>query len=327
MISDRDVEFHHSSNDPYDWAETNYFGFYIPEKRIVGSIYTVARAQVGACVSDIVIHQGLSSDRYGCIHYDVSQHLPLPERFSDYHLANGLHVTSNNPPMDYRIDYVGFNGVEIHLDYKGLMLPFDIHDPSINPLAQADRDSNSGHGSAYRGHFDQSARVTGEIVLNGHRLEVDCIDTMDHSWGPRPERYQHQMGWIHAHFSENLLLHVIVHYDPAAPKDDQFKLANGYILRDGEVNAIVAAEFESDRIGQQVTSMRIRATDKSGQTLDICGAAIAGGPWICYSNQTSQNILMRWQSSCGHAGYGIAQELYPVDGAADRKRDALFPKI
>ena len=40
-----------------------------------------------------------------------------------------------NAPRDYRIDYVGSDGTEIHVDYVGIMQPFDIHDRDENPLA------------------------------------------------------------------------------------------------------------------------------------------------------------------------------------------------
>lgn len=329
MIFPEDVEFHTPIPTPVDWAETNFFGFYIPNQRIMGSIYTVARPGVGACVSDIVIYGGLSADRLDALHYDVGQHFPLPESLGDYSFSNGLRVHAIKPPRDYQIDYVGRNGVEFHLNYRGLMEPFDIHDSENNPRShsEGDRDGTSGHGAAYRNHFDMSAHVTGELILNGHRMDIDCIDTMDHSWGPRTEFYQHQMGWIHAHFSENLALHVIVNFNTRARRCEQFQLAHGYILRDGQVHAIVDASFDVDRLGRQITALEIKATDTSGRSITVQGAAISGGPWICYLNQETQNILLRWVNNEGAVGYGAAQELYNVDGEADAHRAARFPPL
>ena len=36
-------------------------------------------------------------------------------------------------------------------------------------------------------HFDQAGHVTGEMVLHGERIPIDCFSVRDRSWGPRPQ--------------------------------------------------------------------------------------------------------------------------------------------
>src|SRR5438552_2443567 len=135
MITDADVEFHTPADADHHWAETNQFCFYIPEHRIVGTIYTCVRKGLGVCVSEVILYDRLTRDRWDVLYIDSHQHLPAPDRLSRYGLANGLKVEAVRPPRDYRVDYAGMDGTEIHLDVAGLMDPYDIHDRSMCPTA------------------------------------------------------------------------------------------------------------------------------------------------------------------------------------------------
>lgn len=327
MITAKDIEFHHAPGVDHEWAETNFFGFYIPEERLLGSIYTVARAGTGACVSELIIYSGLSADRMNVVHFDVSEHLPMPKSYLDYHLPNGMHVKAVNPPRDYRIDYIGRNGNELHIDYVGLMDPFDIHDASQNVRAQkseAAQVEGSGFGEGYKGHFDQTSHVKGELLLGGKKYKIDCVDTMDHSWGPRPEYGMRSLCWMHAHFGKDLAVHMILHFKPNAPAKQQYELAHGYVLRDGKVYPIVKATAVSDRIGLQGVAMDVRVTDSSGATLSMRGGAIAGGSWPCYLCLHIYNTLHQWTTSDGRVGYGVAQDAWAMDAIAERNLAARF---
>jgi hypothetical protein len=81
------------------------------------------------------------------------------------------------------------------------------------------------------GHFE------GEIDLNGGRHAFHCVSTMDHSWGPRPERSKTPMSWLHAHFSRELAMHAIFDFAPQVGPDgaNSFRLTHGYVLERGAV--------------------------------------------------------------------------------------------
>ena len=321
MISAKDIDLHTPANVDHEWAETNYFGFYIPEERLLGSIYTVARAGTGACISDIIVYQGLSSDRLNAVHFDVAQHLPMPKSFLDYELPNGLRVKAVNAPRDYRIDYHSRNGTEMHFDVIGLMDPFDIHDPKQNARAQggsAAQAANSGFGAGYSGHFDQTCHVKGELLLGGKRYKVDCVDTMDHSWGPRAEYNMKTMCWMHAHFGPDLAVHLILAFKPFAPREEQYALAHGYVLRDGQVHSVVQASARADRVGLQGVAMEVEVVDSSDRQLVIRGGAIAGAHWPCYLCIHPYNTLHRWVTDKGRVGYGEVQDVYSLDAIAEQ---------
>ena len=41
-------------------------------------------------------------------------------------------------------------------------------------------------------HFDQAMHVTGEVILNGERIPIDCFQVRDRSWSPRPPHVAHE---------------------------------------------------------------------------------------------------------------------------------------
>ncbi len=43
MITAKDMYFHTPTSDDHYWAETNYFGFYIPEEAIHVNVYVLTR--------------------------------------------------------------------------------------------------------------------------------------------------------------------------------------------------------------------------------------------------------------------------------------------
>ena len=130
MIKDSDIEFHTPENADYLWAETNYFGFSIPEEKIMGSVYVVIRKGLGVMSADVSIWSAVTDNRAECLHVNNHQHLPAPKSMSDIETPIGLRVQASSP-RNYRIDYQGFDDTELEIDFKGLMEPFDIHDPNI----------------------------------------------------------------------------------------------------------------------------------------------------------------------------------------------------
>lgn len=328
MFNVKDLELHIPQDVDFNWGETHYFGWYLPEERIFANIYQVARPGVGAQVSDIVVYGFLTEKRWGAIHYDVSEHLPLVESYLDYKLPNGMAVKCVKPPRDYRIDYTGRNGTEFHLDYHGLMDPFDIHDADVNVRAQATKEKqeeHSGFGAGYRGHYDMTCEVKGEVVLGGRRFQVDCVDTIDHSWGPRQEHDMRALCWVHAHFGKDLTAHMILHRDPFGPPEQEYSLAHGYVLRNGVVHPIVSADVRAARMnGLQAVSMDAHITDTSGQTLDIQGSAVSGGDWTCYLQLIIFNTLHRWVNNHGQVGWGVSQDSWGTDAVCERNLKAYF---
>jgi hypothetical protein len=312
MIRASDVAFHTPSNVTYDWAETTYFSVYIPEGNITAWVYIVMRAGVGAAMADIEVINGIRRKPLDANYFDMQQHLPLPARLDDFTLPNGLSIKTSNQPRDYQIDYIGVDDTELHWTARGLMEPFDINDPAMDPRAAPGDIAHSGFGAAYANHFDMTAHITGTIKIRGKTHAVDCVTTMDHSWGPRNERQLKPMGWINANFNQQTAFSTIWSFDPLARGWEQFGFAHGYALINGKVRGLKSGRQRAVRQGPFPSGYEMIVTDINDDEHLLIGQTIAQIPWSCYSNSMAMATTVRWHYA-GLTGVGLAQENWPLD--------------
>jgi len=316
MIKDKDTAYHTPRNCLFDWAETSYFYCHVPEAKLMAWIYFVARPGVGAMVADIQVMGDMSTNPLDSWYTDIQQHLPLPEKFENFSLPNGL-VFKAESIRNYRLDYQGVDNTEIHLDVVGLMEPYDIHDPSMDPMAKENKEESeksSGYGSAYANHFDMTCRVTGQLKVRGKTYEVNCVSTMDHSWGPRPQRGMSPMAWVNAHFDEDYALQSIWSYEPREVPEKQFQFAHGYALVNGEVKGfkeghMVVERNKFDRFG---VAFNTTFVDIDGREHIAFGSPLSQHLWFPYSCTYVPTVFIRWQSG-DRIGYGNSQENNPMD--------------
>ena len=297
MITSEDLEFHTPPDAGHSWAETYFFPIIIPEERLMITVYVVVRPGIGVMVNDIAIYGSLSQTRGDLVYFHAEPHLPAPTRFSDIRSPMGLSVQATKPPRDYRIDYVGYDDTEIHVDWIGLMDPFDIHDPLHSPKAaktQAGQHAGSGLGAAWGGHFDLTGHVTGWVKIRGKEFKIDCVERMDHSWGFRNPIVMNAQDSISASFGESLALHVITHLDLDAPTGSDQKLAHAYILEDGEVYGVKDCQLQTTRLGNIVTAMDMQLTDVRGKHFQMYAYSEVGAPWNAYSATVTYTSMMRW---------------------------------
>jgi len=315
MITQDDIEYHVPEGIDYTYAETNYFIVMIPEERILATFYTVTRKAVGVCLVDVAIFGCLSDNRGEMLYYDSQQQLPAPDRLSRFETPNGLKVHAHSPEK-YDLDYVGFDDTEAHLEVVGLTEPFDIHDPRHSPHAQHDeqaRAEGSGLGTAYSNHFDLTCRVTGTLKVRGKTYKVDCVSTMDHSWGERCEVGLKSMGWMNANFGEDYGLHWINSLDFTQPAGQQEALAHGYAFENGELFGLTDLQMKTNRLGSVAVAIDVEATDVRGTKHVLYGSPIVGAPWSCYTGTMLYVAMSRWINDKGRIGYGLNMENNPLD--------------
>lgn len=315
MIKHEDIEFHVPEGIDYKYAETNYFIAMIPEERIMATFYTVTRKALDVCLVDVAIYGCLADNRAEMLYLDTQQHLPAPAKLSDWETPNGLRVKAHNP-RDYTLDYLGFDDTEAHLEFRGLTEPFDINDPAHSPKAVADDAAKieaSGLGAAYSNHFDMPCKVTGTLKVRGKTYKVDCVSTMDHSWGDRCEVGLRSMGWMNANFGEDYGLHWINSLDFEKPAGEQEALAHGYVFENGELYGLTDLSMKTNRLGAISVAMDIEATDVRGKKHILYGTPLVGAPWSCYTSIMLSVAMNRWITSEGRIGYGLNMENYPMD--------------
>lgn len=306
MISANEAEFQFGPDAPYDWCETNFFPFAIPEACISGGFYLLSRPKLGVTMSDITVQDRIAPHWEDQLYVDNQQHLPCPSSLLDYSLPNGLSVKAVEPLKRYRIDYKGIDDTEIHLDFVSLMPPFDMNDPEMDPLA-GPRIGKGWGGAAFSGHYEITGRITGEARLRGKNYKVDCVDTLDRSWGPRKERDNGNAIWLHGSFGEALTMHAFFGLDPANTAEFG-PLISGYVLEDGQVHGLVEGKGRAERIHNLPISNEVEVTDSRGKTFRFNAAAVNGANWAPFPSMIYAQSLMRWHYG-DKIGFGVQQDV------------------
>ncbi len=321
MITAGDLEYHTPPDAGHTWAETYFFPIALPQEHLLATVYVVVRPGIGVMVNDVAVYGSLCQTRSELLYFDVQPHLPAPEKWAEIDSPAGLRVSAVRPPRDYRIDYTGYGDTELHVDWNGIMEPFDIHDPAHSPKAAAHREdqhAGSGLGAAWGGHFDLTGRVTGTLRVRGREFAVDCVERMDHSWGHRNPVTMNAQNSISAAFGEDLALHVITIVDLDAPNGAEHTLAHGYVLDHGEVFGVTDLRLTSTRLGVAVTAMDMEVTDVRGKVFRFHAMADVGAPWNAYAATTTWTAQMRWLHG-DRVGYGCVMETVGIPGLSTRR--------
>jgi hypothetical protein len=329
VIRPEDAQFHPPTTDDPLWAETNYFGLYAgqdSDRPLNIGIYGLFREPLGVVGSTVSVNSRRVTMPWAADYWDAWEHLriPQPPDLLDYTLANGLSVRCTEANRAWEVDHSDpAAGLEIHFRYTALMEPYDINDPELDPMA-ARRDMDKTWGHAYAGHFDQTGHYEGEIVLRGHRTPIDCVSTMDHSWGIRAERQTSRLSWQHAHVSPDLAVHVICDFStengPDAPSRQT--MTHGYVLDHGKVHGLKAGGGTTHRRGFYPERIELTLTDSADRTWELTGEALTTFPWQAWPGTVGHNCLLRWTVN-GEIGYGECMdfiglgELGAVYSAAD----------
>ncbi|AEA24316.1 hypothetical protein ACFQ34_18450 [Pseudonocardia benzenivorans] len=299
MIRPEDAQFHAPTSDDPLWAETNYFGLYAgqdTDRPMNIGVYGLFREPLGVVGSTVSVNSRRVTMPWAADYWDAWEHLVAPASLLDYTLANGLHVVCSEPNKVWDVDYSDAAAdLELHFRYTALMEPYDINDPDQDPRA-AGRDMDLTWGHAYAGHFDQTGRFEGEIRLRGVTTPIDCVSTMDHSWGVRAERQTSRLSWMHAHVGPDLALHALFDFDTANGPDgpSPLTMTHGYVLDNGVVRGLASGSGETTRSGLYPEHIEITVSDADGRTWEAVGDALTTFPWQSQPGVVGHNSLLRW---------------------------------
>lgn len=310
MIQDTDTEFH--PRDPNDriWTETTYVAFNVPQAALHGTLYVLARPNLGVAMSSVVIARGMCRYAWEVPFCDPQIHLPCPASYADFELANGLSVKANTL-TDWRFQYTHKLGAcSFDLRLRGLHHPFDPTDAKENPgvaAALAHKDPRVGDAWSH-GHFDLKGHITGQITLRGEVYEVDCYEGMDRSWGPRNETPDRATSYISVNCGEAMSMWLTMTLDVAANGQVHYeRLNSGFLVEHGEVTPVVSANVTATTVDLLTISDQITVTDAKGREHVFFGAAIGTRPMGSINPSISAFVsLMRYQYQglVGHGGHG-----------------------
>jgi hypothetical protein len=170
-------------------------------------------------------------------------------------------------------------------------------------------------------HYDQTGRVTGVVQLDGERIDVDCWAMRDRSWGPRPERGYHRVGYT---WAAHPTLSWVAY---TAPGDDAADHVHaGYLRRGEELAQLTGGRRTVTRDARHgwVTAIDVELTDGAGRVVHAHAEALSrlvlpGATSLCV------NSVLRWDVD-GQVLYGEDQDVWPL-AEWRRARRAAVPGV
>ncbi len=290
-----------------DWwsTETAWFSFSHPERRLGGWLYTLARPNIGtvaggAWVWDDSAHlpwEVLYSANYTALE------LPRDQNLDDVTLPTGVSIRVIEPCMSYVLEYNDEPRLRASLRFEGVMPPA--------PL--------TGTGSTFgrSHHFDQIGRVSGEIILHGETIPIDCLAVRDRTWGRRREDRPRQAAYVTGVATARHGFLAVTNVEA-----DRNPVAYGFLHRDGRTLPLTQGErrVERDRENGWITRVELQAHDTEGRTLHALGEPLSR---IVINRHTfiDINSLVRWEIN-GEGGHGEDQDMWPVHRWSRMRRNA-----
>lgn len=172
-----DDDFHDEVLTDRWWeTETAWFSWNVPERNMGGWAYCQARPNANLCNGGAWVWDASGAYPWELRYHAEYSGLQLPPRaerdLRDFEWPNGVHTRVLEPLTRYLISYHDPGALEVELTFDALMAP-NPHPAGVLPFIKGT-------------HFDQPGRVTGEMVLHGEPVPIDCYSFRDRSWGPRP---------------------------------------------------------------------------------------------------------------------------------------------
>ena len=302
----RDDRFHFSEMGDAWWAtETAWFSFHHRERRLGGWLYTMARPNIGTIAGGAWLwdeHAHLPWEVLYSANYSALQ-VPRDQDLDDCALPNGVSIRVIEPCMRYMLGYDDGDRLKARLQFAGSMPP--------QPLTAV----GSTFGNAH--HFDQLGRVTGELLLFGERIEIDCIGMRDRTWGLRPEDRPRQAAYVTAATDTGDGFLAVTN-----AREGRDAVAYGFLRRNGETMGLAEGErrVERDPANGFVTRIVLTARDIAGHEFVATGQAMSR---IVLNRHTfiDVNSLVRWDLN-GVEAWGEDQDMWPVHRWAQFRRGA-----
>jgi hypothetical protein len=293
-VPHEDDEFHPpTSDDPY-WAETCWFTFTVPDRRLSGQLYPFFQPNQGVLSAGAYFWDPTADIR----HSRHFWHLPIPAQpLSDIQLPNGIAYRCVEPLHSYELVYRDPDG-DTHGDQAdGRGIQVELTFTAIAP-------PNYLGGS----HLDQPGRYQGIIILDGETIDVDAFGFRDRSWGPRSQfgRGMHGTaalagGYSYATASEHNAFHAIT-----MDLGGGSVALHGYLIRDGEWAKVVSGSrtvLERNASTAYPTAVALDLVDEAGRTLHAEGHCLNGLGLFLNPNLYTVNCLTEW-SFDGITAYG-----------------------
>ncbi len=296
VFTARDDHFHFDVMGDDWWAtETAWFSFHHPERHLGGWFYTMVRPNIGTVAGGAWLWDDRAHLPWEALYmanYSAVELAPDTD-LADCSLANGVSMRVIEPCTSYALGYDDGERFRARLRFDAVMPP--------EPLTAV----GSTFGSAY--HFDQFGRVSGELVVHGESLAIDCIGMRDRTWGRRPENRPRQAAYVTGAADAGHGFLAVTN-----TREEGDLVSYGFLRRDGETISLVSGSRELERDPEHgwVTGIRLHAVDGRGREMLAVGTPVSR---VILNRHTfiDINSLIRWDLD-GVVAWGEDQDMWPI---------------
>lgn len=335
-----DDTYHRLSDDPFE-IETTWWSFNVPERGLGGWLHAGYRPNRGQVTWRVFVWDPTGADPGRLAYYKRADDVPMEagQDLRDIRFpGGGFGVRMLTPLIDYHVSY-GDPGRDfaVELEHRSVHPPHRFT-PGEAPIL-------------HNPHLDQLGHVTGELVLRGERIPIDCHSVRDRTWGPRgghhdqsrkashlrgehPVRHPGGSRWreIERERGRGRLQYIFGHVDATTgflgfvrPQDGDAAgwspMNVGWLLKDGEFGRLDPTRSRMKNFREPTTGwsghMQVELADRAGRTMEAEGFSVSH---MCEIGGGS-NALMRWEMA-GRIGWGEDQDRWQVPHL-QRMLDAL----
>ncbi len=189
-----DDTYHPPTIDDPLWFETTWWSFSVPERRIGGWLHAGRSTNRGTVTWRVFLWDARGADPARMAYYKMVADAPFggpvehPSAGPDAtHMVDlrdltfpdgGFSVKMINPLMDYHVAYADPDArFAIEFEHRS------VHPPHRFTPGEAP--------CVHNPHLDQLGHITGELLLEGERIAIDCYSVRDRTWGPRSRHHSH----------------------------------------------------------------------------------------------------------------------------------------
>jgi hypothetical protein len=326
-----DDTYHRASDDPYEF-ETNWWSLNIPERRIGAWLHAGLHTNRNEVSWRVFVWDPSGADPGRLAYYRNVPDVPMPADADLRDLTfpgGGYSVKMLTPLMDYAVGYSDPDAnFSIEFEHRS------VHPPQRFTPGQAPAMHNP--------HLDQLGHITGELVLRGERIPIDCFSVRDRTWGPRggPHSSSQKPAYVRGEHAvrdpggirwreierergRGRIQYIFGHTDARTgflgfvrPQDGDAAgwspMNVGWLLRDGEFQRLDRARSRMRNYRDPATGwsahMQVELVDVTGRSMEAEGFTVSH---MC-EHGAGSNALMRWEYD-GQIGWGEDQDGWQLD--------------
>ena len=290
-ITDEHERLHPIEDPSPHWSDSLYFNAWDPATDTFLMTRIAVLGNQGRVIGGMIVWVG------GELAYGYGRELDeIPAADWDVMSTDGLTYRMLESGRSWAVQLADGDH-KAHLEWHGLSpaTSYDAHPTGPLPRAVA------------WGHYEQSCRVTGDLLVGGHTIAFDGFGQRDHSWGFRHWAGLHQWHWVTGFLTDGRAFNLFeVH------THDDVTTVNGFVHGPGGDDYVTAVERVLERAEDGgAASYRMTLTTAAGGSLGVEGTR--AGPSVPVRPAAEQPAVVHETPVRldveGVPGYGIYEHL------------------